>query len=72
MIRTMMGFSVLSAVFCGLLVRDVSAQVSCQEIGNQTFCSNGQSFQRIGNQTILGTKSTTKRSEAKGTLPANR
>ncbi len=24
------------------------AQVSCQQIGNQTYCSNGQTFQQIG------------------------
>lgn len=30
------------------------AQVSCQQIGNQTHCSNGQIFQRYGNITYDG------------------
>src|SRR6478672_7503297 len=34
------------------LVDTVSAQVSCQQFGNQTFCNNGQSFQQFGNQTF--------------------
>jgi hypothetical protein len=28
-----------------------TAQVSCQQFGNQTYCSNGQNFQQFGNQT---------------------
>jgi hypothetical protein len=28
-----------------------TAQVSCQQFGNQTYCSNGQNFQQFGNHT---------------------
>ena len=31
-----------------------SAQVSCQKIGQQTYCSNGQVLQRFGNTTYDG------------------
>lgn len=36
-------------------------QVSCQTIGNMTFCSDGTSYNRIGNQTFGSDGSTANR-----------
>ena len=41
---------VLGLSFLGF-VASADAQVSCQQIGNQTYCSNGQTFQQIGPNT---------------------
>ena len=47
------GFNVAFGVGLAVaLTLPAAAQVSCQQIGNQTFCSNGQTFQRLGNQTF--------------------
>lgn len=38
-------------ILLGTLNTIAAAQVSCQQIGNKMFCSNGQTFIRFGNQT---------------------
>ncbi len=46
-------FAIIVAVLLLMaLPEPVAAQVSCSQIGNQVFCSNGQSCTGIGNQTF--------------------
>ncbi len=39
----------LACLFIAVVVSPSIAQVSCQQFGNQTYCSNGQTFSRYGN-----------------------
>lgn len=39
-------------ILLGTLNTIAAAQVSCQQIGNKMFCSNGQTFIRFGAQTF--------------------
>jgi hypothetical protein len=42
---------VLSLAVCAACALPASAQVTCSKFGNQTQCSNGQSFTKYGNTT---------------------
>jgi hypothetical protein len=58
--------AILAAVM-SLSALGANAQVSCQQIGNQTYCSNGLSAQTIGNFTYNRTESLVRISAIKAT-----
>jgi hypothetical protein len=51
----MRGIITVVVLVLGLVLADTSsAQVTCQKVGAQTYCSNGQVLQRFGNTTYDG------------------
>jgi hypothetical protein len=43
--------SILFAIAAVAISNPATAQLACQQFGNQTYCNNGQTFSAYGNQT---------------------